>query len=122
MTTTLVLDGLTVPIERAGTSRRARLTIERDGSLRLRAADDVGTEELNAFLRSKRQWIYTKLAEKEQLQAKPVAKELVDGEGFLYLGRSHQLRASSTTAKAPFASIVAAWYCRSISSALRGTT
>lgn len=92
MTTTLVLDGMTVPIERAGTSRRARLTIERDGSLRLRAADDVGTEELNAFLRSKRQWIYTKLAEKEQLQAKTVAKELVDGEGFLYLGRSHQLR------------------------------
>lgn len=90
--TTLVLDGMTVPVERAGTSRRARLTIERDGSLRLRAAEDVRTEELSAFLRSKRQWIYTKLAEREQLQAKPVAKELVDGEGFLYLGRSHQLR------------------------------
>jgi predicted metal-dependent hydrolase len=92
VTTALVLDGMTVPVERAGTSRRARLTVERDGSLRLRAAEDVGTEELDAFLKSKRQWIYTKLAEKEQLQAEPVAKELVDGEGFLYLGRSHQLR------------------------------
>ena len=68
--TTLVLDGMTVPVERAGTSRSARLTVERDGSLRLRAADDVGTEELSAFLRSKRQWIYTKLAEKEELQAR----------------------------------------------------
>jgi hypothetical protein len=83
---------MTVPVERAGTSRRARLTIERDGSLRLRAAEDVGIEELTRFLRSKRQWIYTKLAEKEQLQAEPVPKELVAGEGFLYLGRSHQLR------------------------------
>lgn len=92
MTTALVLDGMTVPVERAGTSRRARLTVDRDGSLRLRAADDVQTEELTAFLKSKREWIYTKLAEKEQLQADPVAKELVDGEGFLYLGRSHQLR------------------------------
>lgn len=92
MTTALFLDGMTVPVERAGSSRRARLTVERDGSLRLRAAEDVQTEELAAFLKSKREWIYTKLAEKEQLHAEPVAKELIDGEGFLYLGRSHQLR------------------------------
>lgn len=92
MTTALVVDGMTVPVERAGSSRRARLTVERDGSLRLRAAHDVQTEELMAFLKSKREWIYTKLAEKEQLQADPVVKDLFDGEGFLYLGRSHQLR------------------------------
>lgn len=92
MTTALSLDGMTVPIERSGTSRRARLTIERDGSLRLRAAVDVERAELQSFLKSKREWIYTKLAEKELLQNRPVAKELIDGEGFLYLGRSHQLR------------------------------
>ncbi|MFJ6172150.1 M48 family metallopeptidase [Curtobacterium sp. NPDC092190] len=92
MTTALVFDGMTVPVERAGRSRRAHLTVERDGSLRLRAAHDVQTEELTAFLKSKREWIYTKLAEKERLRADPVAKQLVDGEGFLYLGRSHQLR------------------------------
>jgi predicted metal-dependent hydrolase len=92
MTTALVLDGMTVPIDRSGTSRRARLTIERDGSLRLRAADDVQRDELASFLRSKREWIYGKLAEKELLHSAPITKELVDGEGFLYLGRSHQLR------------------------------
>jgi predicted metal-dependent hydrolase len=32
------------------------------------------------------------LAEKEVLQHEPVTKELVDGEGFLYLGRSHRLK------------------------------
>lgn len=92
MTAALVLDGMRVPVEIGGNNRRARLTVERDGSLRLRAAQDVATGELEAFLASKRKWIYKKLAEKETLQYKPVTKELVDGEGFLYLGRSHRLR------------------------------
>ena len=37
MTAVLHLDDLRVPVETGGTSRRARLTIEADGSLRLRA-------------------------------------------------------------------------------------
>lgn len=92
MTTALPLGGMTVPIERSGTSRRARLTIERDVSLLLRAADDVERAELQSFLKSEREWIYPGLAEKELPHTEPVAKDLVDGEGFLYLCRSHQLR------------------------------
>lgn len=88
----LVLDGMTVPVETGGNSRQAKLTIERDGSLRLRAAEDVDRFELESFLVSKRDWIYKKLAEKEVLQYEPTTKELVDGEGFLYIGRSHRLR------------------------------
>jgi predicted metal-dependent hydrolase len=88
----LHLDGLRVPVETGGTSRKAKLTIEADGSLRLRAATDVATEELTRFLASKRDWVYRKLAEKEVLQHDAVIKELVDGEGFLYLGRSHRLK------------------------------
>lgn len=92
----LRLDGMTVPVETAGPNRKARLTIERDGSLRLRAAEDVGTDELQQFLAAKRAWIYRKLAEKEALHHEPVTKELVDGEGFLYLGRSHRLQIIDT--------------------------
>jgi predicted metal-dependent hydrolase len=92
----LRLDGMTVPVETAGPSRKARLTIERDGSLRLRAAEDVGTQELERFLAAKRTWIYRKLAEKEILHYESVTKELVDGEGFLYLGRSYRLRIADT--------------------------
>lgn len=91
-TSTLELDGMTVPVEVGGNSRRAKLTIDRDGSLRLRAAADVEPLELEQFLASKRDWIYRKLAEKEALHHEPVTKELVDGEGFLYLGRSYRLR------------------------------
>jgi predicted metal-dependent hydrolase len=88
----LHLDDLSVPLETGGASRRARLTIEADGSLRLRAAQDVATDELRQFLASKRDWVYRKLAEKEVLQHEPVTKEIVDGEGFLYLGRSYRLK------------------------------
>ena len=94
-TSVLHLDDLRVPVERGGASRKAKLTIEADGSLRLRAAEDVATDELRQFLVSKRAWVYRKLAEKEVLQHEPVTKELVDGEGFLYLGRSHRLKIDS---------------------------
>jgi predicted metal-dependent hydrolase len=95
-TAVLRLDSMTVPVETAGSSRRARLTIERDGSLRIRAAADVAIEELESFLAAKRTWIYRKLAEKEALHYEPVTKELIDGEGFLYLGRSHRLLIADT--------------------------
>jgi hypothetical protein len=62
----------------------------------LKAAQDVERAELEQFLASKRDWIYKKLADKEALTAEPVAKELIDGEGYLYLGRSHQLRVVNT--------------------------
>jgi predicted metal-dependent hydrolase len=95
--TALTLDGMRVPVDIAGTSRKARLTIEPDGSLRLRAAVDVCEAELNEFLRSKRDWIYRKLTEREALRHEPVLKEFVDGEGFWYLGRSHRLLLSPDT-------------------------
>lgn len=91
-TTILHLDGMSVPVETGGGSRRAKLTIEADGSLRLRAAGDVAIHELTQFLAAKRDWVYRKLAEKEVLQHEPVTKELVDGEGFLYLGRRYRLK------------------------------
>jgi predicted metal-dependent hydrolase len=96
----IALDNLRVPVDTGGTSRKARLTIERDGSLHLRAGADVSTDELRDFLAAKRNWIYRKLAEKEALHYEPVTKELVNGEGFLYLGRSHQLRIADTDATA----------------------
>jgi predicted metal-dependent hydrolase len=92
MTTTLVIDHMQVPVELGGRSRRARLTIERDGSLHLKAAEDVAPDELQSFLASKREWIYRKLAEKEVVRHEAVTKELVNGEGFMYLGRNYQLR------------------------------
>ncbi|EID80203.1 MULTISPECIES: M48 family metallopeptidase [Rhodococcus] len=95
-TMTLRFDEMIVPVVTGGKSRNAKLTIERDGSLQLKAAPDVAQCELEQFLASKRDWIYRKLAEKETLTCDPVIKELVNGEGYLYLGRSYQLRIVET--------------------------
>jgi predicted metal-dependent hydrolase len=92
MTELLMLDGMSVPVETAGPNRKARLTVEADGSLALRAASDVTDEELQDFLASRRQWVYDKLAIKEALAPQEVAKELVTGEGFRYLGRNCRLK------------------------------
>ncbi|WBM80193.1 M48 family metallopeptidase [Cryobacterium breve] len=49
-------------------------------------------KSLQEFLESKRNWIYTKLAANEELHRRPVEKELVDGESFVYLGRNYRLQ------------------------------
>lgn len=68
------------------------ITVDRGGELVLAAPKGVADELLRDFVREKRFWIYKKLAEKEQLQRTVSKKEYVDGEGFLYLGRSYRLK------------------------------
>lgn len=68
------------------------ITVERGGDLVLSAPPDVEEAALRAFVIERRFWIYTKLAEKDQLQKAVPTKSFVDGEGFLYLGRSYRLR------------------------------
>ena len=46
---------------------------------------------MERFVRDKKFWLYTKLAEKEALYRSVVAKKFVSGEGSPYLGRSYRL-------------------------------
>ncbi len=46
---------------------------------------------MERFIREKRLWIFTKLAEKELLRADAPRKQYVNGEGFPHLGRSYRL-------------------------------
>lgn len=89
---TLTLDDLPVAVEIGGANRQAKLTIDADGGLHLLAASNVAVEDLQDFLASKRKWIYTKLAKKEELRHVAVYRELVDGETFQYLGRNYRLQ------------------------------
>jgi predicted metal-dependent hydrolase len=68
-----------------------QITVDRDGKLILFAPAGCAASELEAFVRDKRGWIYTKLAEKEALRRETSVKEYVSGEGFPYLGRSYRL-------------------------------
>ena len=75
-------------------SRRKTATIyvERDGRVSVQVPESLTTEEIETLLHSKRRWIYRHLAEWEELNRQKSPREYVNGEGFLYLGRSYRLK------------------------------
>lgn len=77
---------------RTSTRRRTmQITVDRGGELVFSAPPDCPAERMERFIRQKRFWIYTKLAEKEALRPRAVHKEYRSGEGFPYLGRNYRL-------------------------------
>lgn len=92
MSTTLTVDDLRFDVRRSVRRRTLQITVERSGGLLLSAPPGVDESSLRDFVYEKRFWIYTKLAEKELLRRAVPRKEFVDGEGFLYLGRSYRLK------------------------------
>jgi len=89
---TLVVDDLAFEVRRSSRRRTLQITVERSGELVISSPPDVNEEKLRGFVEEKRFWIYTKLAEKDRLQRVVPHKDYVDGEGFLYLGRSYRLK------------------------------
>ncbi len=86
------VDDLAFELRLSRRRRTVQITVDRGGELVLAAPRGTDENELRRFVREKRYWIYTKLAEKAQLQRAIPKKEFVDGEGFLYLGRSYRLK------------------------------
>ncbi len=88
----ITVDDLRFALKRSARRRTLQITVERDGSLLLSAPPEVDVTVLRDFVIEKREWIYTKLAEKEHLQKQVPIRQFVDGEGFLHLGRSYRLQ------------------------------
>jgi len=86
------VDDLTFLLRRSPRRKTLQITVDRGGELVLAAPENADPGQLAAFVREKRYWVYTKLAEKALLQRPIPRKEYVDGEGFLYLGRSYRLK------------------------------
>ena len=75
-----------------GTDRATTdIVIERNGEVVVRAPSSFSEEQVDAVVESKRMWIYRNLAEWRDLNAMAVVREWVNGETFLYLGRSYRL-------------------------------
>ena len=74
-------------------SRRktASIYIERDGKVSILIPEQLTNKQVEALIESKKRWIYKNLAEWQDLNATRVNREYVNGEGFLYLGRSYRL-------------------------------
>ncbi len=66
--------------------------IERDGSVSVLAPEPYDLSKVESLIEKKRSWIYRNLAEWEDLNRTKVQRDFVNGEGFLYLGRSYRLR------------------------------
>lgn len=86
------VDDLSFRVQRSSRRSTLQITVERNGELLLSAPPAVADAELCKFVRDRRSWIYTKLAEKDRLNRPISRKQFVGGEGFLYLGRSHRLK------------------------------
>lgn len=89
---TLTVGDLEFELRRSARRRSVQVTVDRGGELVLAAPEDCSTATMRAFVKEKRFWIYTKLAEKEQVRRSSGKKQFVGGEGFPYLGRSHRLQ------------------------------
>ncbi|MEM8807829.1 MAG: SprT family zinc-dependent metalloprotease [Cyanobacteria bacterium P01_G01_bin.38] len=75
-----------------GSSRKTTdIVIERDGKVTVRPPVDYTPEQIDAVVESKRLWIYRSLAEWKDLNTSAVVREWVNGETFLYLGRTYRL-------------------------------
>lgn len=67
------------------------IVIERNGKITVHPPVGYSPEQVDAVVESKRMWIYRNLAEWRDLNATAVVREWVNGESFLYLGRSYRL-------------------------------
>lgn len=75
-----------------GTDRKTTdIIIERNGVIVVRPPNNMSPEQIDAVVENKRMWIYRNLADWRDLNATAVVREWVNGETFLYLGRSYRL-------------------------------
>lgn len=87
----LVVGDLRFEVRRSRRRRTVQITVDRGGELVLSAPEGCPASTMEDFVREKRSWIYTKLAEKEALLPEARRRRFVSGEGFPYLGRSYRL-------------------------------
>lgn len=88
---TLTVGDLEFAVRRSARRKTLGITVDRGGELLVSAPFGCPDEDLLDFIREKRFWVYTKLAEKDLLDQPDRPKEFVSGEGFSYLGRSYRL-------------------------------
>lgn len=68
------------------------LTVDRDGTIIIRAPLNLSDEKIDKFVAQKRVWIQQKLSRKASVDQESPRREFVNGQGFLYLGKSYRLR------------------------------
>jgi predicted metal-dependent hydrolase len=91
MTDIFKIDGIQCQVKRTGRTSLG-ISIERDGSVIVNAPQDVDSTAIEKFVSSKRLWIHQKLTYKKETNKEKIRRDFVNGQGFLYLGKSYRLR------------------------------
>jgi predicted metal-dependent hydrolase len=66
--------------------------VEPNGSIVVRAPKNLDMGKINKIVDLKSGWIYRAISELEELNRTKVHRSLVNGEGYLFLGKNHRLR------------------------------
>jgi predicted metal-dependent hydrolase len=66
--------------------------VEPDGRITVRAPRNMDLSKINNIIDMKRPWIYRGIAELKELNRTKVTRSFVNGEGYLYLGKSYRLK------------------------------
>lgn len=87
------VDNLTFEVRRSEKRKTISIIVDRGGQLVISAPQGCLPDTLHEAIRSKKDWIYTKLLDKgQQIIQPPSPKEYLSGEGFFYLGKSYRLQ------------------------------
>jgi predicted metal-dependent hydrolase len=85
-------NGYNIKISRSPRRKTLSIFIERDGTITAIAPDSLDEDKILEVLKSKEYLIHTKLAKWKELNSGKVTREFVNGQSFLYLGRSYRLK------------------------------
>lgn len=89
---TLTIDDLSIEVRRSKRRKTADLVVDRGGEIVFSVPVDFTKKKIEGLVRSRLEWIYQTLGNKQKLLHTKVKKELVTGEGFYYLGSKYRLK------------------------------
>ena len=94
MSETVQIDDLSFLVRRSAQRKTIGLTVERDSTLVAHLPEGVDLGTAREVIRTKQTWVYQKLATQNANASGEVFRrpELVDGEGFYFLGKHYRLK------------------------------
>jgi predicted metal-dependent hydrolase len=84
-------------IVRSPRRKTLTITVERDGTVVVRAPEAMSDEDVRSYIEAKRQWILDKMRSPQKYEERqPPGKEVVNGESAPYLGTEYRIEIADT--------------------------
>ena len=107
------MDGLEYRLKRSD-RKSMGISIDRDGAVIVKIPNQAELNDIEKFISEKKTWIYQKLAKKKAINREKPKREFVNGQGFLYLGKSYRLKiiddAGTESGKLPKTAPLRLWH------------